>query len=55
MRDKDRFDADREAGDRHLAAGDMDALRECLRAMWRNKISEPRRGDVGTPADVMRE
>ena len=54
MRDKVRFDEVREAGDRQLAAGDMDGLRDSLHAMWRNKVSPARRGDVSTPADILR-
>ena len=55
MRDKDSFDRAREAGDRQLAAGDMDGLRESLHAMWNNKISATRQRDVAAPADVIRE
>ena len=55
MRDKARFDTVVEVGDRQLAAGDMDGLRESLRAMWNNKIASGRRDDVSTPADVLRE
>ena len=54
MRDKARFDEVREVGDRQLAAGDMDGLRESLHAMWRNKVTSSRRGDVSTPADILR-
>ncbi len=55
MRDKERFDAVLEAGDRQLAAGDMDGLRDSLRAMWGNKIASDRHGDVSAAADVLRE
>ncbi len=55
MRDKERFDAERDVGDRQLAAGDMDGLSGSLSAMWRNKISQSRRGNVGRQADVLRE
>ncbi len=55
MRDKDRFDTELEAGDRQLAAGDMEGLRDSLRSMWNNKIASGRREDVSAPADVLRE
>ncbi len=55
MRDKERFDAERDIGDRQLAAGHMEGLSASLSAMWRNKISESRRGNVARPADVLRE
>ena len=55
MRDKERFDTVLEAGDRQLAAGDMEGLRDSLRAMWSNKIASARRQDVSAPADVLRE
>ena len=55
MRDKERFDTVLEAGDRQLAAGDMEGLRDSLRAMWNNKIASGRREDVSAPADVLRE
>ena len=55
MRDKERFDTVCAAGDAELAAGDMDSLRESLRDMWANKMTSGRRGDVSTPADVLRE
>ena len=55
MRDKERFDTVKEAGDRQLAAGDMGGLRDSLRAMWNNKISEAQGRDVSVPADVLRE
>ena len=55
MRDKDRFDRVRDTGDAQLAAGDMPGLRESLRAMWDNKVSKRRQGDVASLADVLRD
>jgi molecular chaperone DnaK len=55
MRDKDQFDTALEAGDRQLAAGDMEGQRASLRAVWNNKIASGRREDVSSPADVLRE
>ena len=55
MRDKERFDNLLEVGDKQLAAGDTDGLRETLRAMWGNKIASGKRQDVSAPADVLRE
>ncbi len=55
MRDKERFDTVLEVGDRQLAAGDMDGLRDSLRAMWNNKVTSGRRSDVSAPADVLRQ
>ena len=55
MRDKARFDTVLAEGDAHLAAGDMDGLRDSLRAMWNNKVSRGRGRDVGARADLLRE
>ena len=55
MRNKESFDTVRTEGDRQLAAGDMDGLRDSLHAMWNNKISASRQRDVAAPADVTRE